>query len=159
VRLYESPSGRLRGQQRCSGDAPVRRMRPVEKSADELAEIWREARAEELDPTLFICRCAWNQVPEKCAVASDWAAVAQWEDEQTDAVDLWISPENLASARKSPYGTVQLEVTSGDEKEMLTVLVSRTDLAIISDLVARCGGKTVGWEIADYAVLSAVPTA
>jgi hypothetical protein len=35
----------------------------VEKSASELAQLWRDARADQIDPTLVICRCAWNQVP------------------------------------------------------------------------------------------------
>jgi hypothetical protein len=59
MRLYASPSGRLHAQQRCSGGAPVARMRPVEKSASELAQVWRDARANQIDPTPVICRCAW----------------------------------------------------------------------------------------------------
>jgi hypothetical protein len=34
-------------------------MRPVEKSASELAQLGRDARADQIDPTLVICRCAW----------------------------------------------------------------------------------------------------
>jgi hypothetical protein len=59
VTLYASPSGRLHAQRRRSGGASVKRMRPVEKSASELAQLWRDARAGQIDPTLVICRCAW----------------------------------------------------------------------------------------------------
>jgi hypothetical protein len=44
MELYKS-SGRLHLRDKCPGGAPVKRMRAVEKSADELAAIWRKKRA------------------------------------------------------------------------------------------------------------------
>jgi hypothetical protein len=52
------------GRKVTGGDAGTgARRRAVEKSASELAQLWRDARADQIDPTLVICRCAWNQVP------------------------------------------------------------------------------------------------
>jgi hypothetical protein len=47
------------------------------------------------------------------------------------------SASDLAGVTLGPYGSRRIVVTSGDRKERTEVVISRTDLAILSDLITR----------------------